>query len=65
MSEKDIYITDGNYVNVEGFGTVGLWWPKYDKKVCIDHSIGESFYAKTREEVVQGILRIFNDKKKT
>jgi len=34
-----------DYVHVTGIGRVAVWWSKYDKKVCVDHSVGKSFYS--------------------
>jgi hypothetical protein len=52
-----------DYVHVRGIGRVGLWWSKFDKQVCIDYSVGKSFYANNENEVKEGILNILNSKK--
>jgi hypothetical protein len=52
-----------DYVHVTGIGRVAVWWSKYDKKVCVDHSLGKSFYANTENEVKVGILNILNSLK--
>lgn len=49
-----------NYVYVSGIGCVGMWWAKFDKKVCVDWWVGKSFYANTENEVKVGILNILN-----
>lgn len=61
-NSNDILIDDG-FISVKGIGRVGLWWKWFDKKVCIDWSFGESFFANTEEEVKYGILKILNSKK--
>ena len=58
LTLSDITI-DNNYVSIKGIGCVGLWWRKYDKKVCIDWSIGESFFAETEQEVKEKTLSMF------
>ena len=55
LTLSDITI-DNNFISVKGIGRIGLWWRKYDKKVCIDWSIGESFFAETEKEVKEKIL---------
>lgn len=55
MTLSDITI-DNNFISVKGIGRIGLWWRNYDKKVCIDWSIGESFFAETEKEVKEKIL---------
>lgn len=61
FTEKDIDIHDG-WIHVQGFGRVGLWWSKFDKKVCLSFGFGESFYADTIDQVRNGILKILNNK---
>ena len=58
-TQKDIDIYDG-WIHVLGIGTVGLWWSKYDKKVCLSYGFGESFYANDIDSVKNGILKILN-----
>jgi hypothetical protein len=59
---SDITLYD-DYVHVRGIGRVGLWWSKFDKQVCVDYSVGKSFYANNENEVKEGILNILNLKK--
>jgi len=56
-AKEHIKIHDG-YVIVEGLGTVGHWWKQYDKKVSLSYGFGESFIAKTENEVIDRILEI-------
>lgn len=52
-----ITINNG-YISIQGIGIVGLWWEYYDKKVCISHGFGESFFAQNEQEVINGINKI-------
>lgn len=60
--DKDIIIDNG-WISVNGIGRIGLWWSKFDHKVCIDFSLGgenSSFIAHTLDEVKNGILKLLN-----
>lgn len=61
INKNDITIDNG-YILYKN-QTVGLQWRYFDKKVCIDYSIGKSFYASTLDEVKEGIIKILKNGK--
>lgn len=67
MIKKENITFDDGFISINGFGRIGMWWNKYDKKVTLDYSLKLylhlnndelEFFAETWEEVQNKIIQL-------